>query len=198
MTGLRLFIRSRRLIATAAALVIVNASGVAIGTAELRVTEHSDVAFPWLLFLPLASACLVGLSLRSPLHDFDVTAARALPRWRLTQIAALALPTALAVITLAGQLPGAHSTVAALRNLIGLLGLALLSGRFIAGRLAWLTPSIWLFAATTLGDPRSTLPPWDWPVRYDNDYGAFLVAALLCVAGLVAAASGTKEPRGEI
>ncbi|MGH3715240.1 MAG: hypothetical protein ACRDT4_17520 [Micromonosporaceae bacterium] len=198
MTGLRLFVRSRRLLATAGALLAVNAAGVTIGAAELRVNEHSDVGLPWLLFLPLASACLIGLSLRSPLHDFDLTAARSLPLWRLGQIAALATGSALAITALASQLQGAFGPLAAIRNLIGLLGLALLGARLIGGRLAWLLPCLWLLAATTMGDPRSTLPPWDWPVRHDNDFPAIAVALLLAVAGLAAATTGTKEPRGDV
>jgi hypothetical protein len=48
----------------------------------------------------------------------------------------------------------------------------------------------------TLGDPRSGMVPWDWPVRYD-DFGAFVVALVFAVAGMAAVLLGTREPRHE-
>lgn len=197
-----LFLRSRRLPMTVAGIVLLHVVGFAVGGRQLSMRPDSetgsDIGVPWLIFMPVAYACLIGLSLRSPLHDLDLTAARRLAAWRVVQVVALAVAAAVSLAVLTRGLTGPTGTASALRNLAGFLGLALLGSRLISGWLVWLPPTAWAITAAMLGDPTNTGLPWDWPVRYDIDYGAFALATLLLIGGLVTARQGARTVRAEI
>lgn len=198
MTPLVLYARSRRLVTSVLAIVAAIALGVAIGPASHDLAPGAEGSIPWLMLLPLVFAVTIGLANRSAMHDFDITSARALALWRLGQIAALSGLSVLGILLVTANLNDelfGHLT--AVRNLAGFLGLALLTGRLIAGRLGWLVPAAWAFTALTLGDPTNPGLAWDWPVRHDNDLPALWVALTFAALGLVAAATGTREPRDE-
>lgn len=197
MKTLILYARSRRMATTVVAIVATVVLGVAIGPAQHQLDTGAESSIPWLMLLPLVLAVVIGLSIRSSMHDLDTTSARALAYWRLAQIAALSVLSALGILLITTGLDEPFTSVTALRNLAGFLGVTLLTGRFIAGRLAWLLPAAWAFTALTLGDPANAGLPWDWPVHYDNDLPALLVALTLAVLGLLAGATGTREPRDE-
>ncbi|PRX50387.1 hypothetical protein B0I33_102508 [Prauserella shujinwangii] len=197
MSGLILYARSRRLATTVGAIVAAVVLGATIGPAQHQLNTASESSIPWLMLLPLVLAAAIGLSIRSSMHDLDATSARALACWRLGQIVALAVLSAAGLVLITADLTGPFGSTAALRNLAGFLGVTLLTGRLIAGRLAWLLPSAWAFTALTLGDPAHTGLPWDWPVRHGDDVPAALTALALAALGLLAGATGTREPRDE-
>ena len=197
MIGLRLYLRSRHVLPAFAVVIGVNVAGVAIGSAEFHPTEDSAFGIPWLLFLPVVPAVAATLSLRSPTDTIDRVAARPLAGWRSAHLLVTIVPAIPGTILLNSVLAGPFGVMSGVRNLIGFTGLALLSAQLIEGRLCWLFPCGWSTAALTLGDPRSTLPAWDWPVRYDDDFGAFVVAVLLLLSGAWTIVRGTRERRHE-
>lgn len=191
----RRFVTSRRLLPTTAVLVLIQAAAVLIGTAEFRRTEDSSHGTPWMIFVPLLSAALIGMSLRSPLDRFDRLAVRRLAGWRLAQFTILFTVAAVGTVQLTADLTGPATTTAGLRNLIGFTGLALLTAGLAGGHLSWLPPVTWALTAATLGDPRNTGPAWDWPVRPDNDFDAFALACTLGTLGAITILTGTREPK---
>lgn len=199
MIALRLFCASRRLVGSVVAFAACAAVALWIGSAQLRLREDAATSVPWLVLVPLLPACLVGLGVRSPLHQFDRLAAR--PMWT---VRSLHLAVLAALATVAGVLPAIGlgpptGAAAALRNLAGFTGLALLGGVVFGSRLSWLLPISWAVSATTLGDPTGTGLPWDWPVRVDADRGALLIALALLVAGCATfLARGSREPAAEV
>ncbi|MBG0568652.1 hypothetical protein [Actinoplanes aureus] len=197
MTGLILYARSRRILAALVVIAAVTGAGLALRSQVHQTYTASDSSIPWIMFLPLVTAVAITFTARSPLHDLDLTAARPLARWRLTTVIGLSLLATASLTVLAAPLSGAHGTTAAVRNLYGFLGLALLGGRLLQGRAAWVPPMTWCLLTATLGDPTSHRLAWDWPVRPDDDFTALCIAALLAVAGVVAAAGGTREVRAE-
>ena len=197
MNGLRLYLRSRHVIIAVVVVAVINLAGWIIGRAEFRPNEDSVWGVPWLLFLPVASAVAVALSLRSPSDTLDRVAARPLAAWRGVHLLVVVIPSIVGTVLLSSLLSGPYGAVAGLRNVVGFTGLTLLSAVVIEGRLCWLAPLGWGIVAMTLGDPRSGMVPFDWPVRYDDDFGAFVVALVFAVAGMAAVLLGTREPRHE-
>jgi hypothetical protein len=197
VTGVRLYIRSRHLLPAIAVVVGVNLAGIMIGNAEFHPTEDSAFGIPWLLFLPVVPAVAATLSLRSPSATLDRVAARPLAGLRAAHLLVIVVPAIPGTILVNSVLAGPFGVMSGVRNLIGFTGLALLSAQLIEGRLCWLVPCGWSVAALTLGDPQSSLPVWDWPVRYDTDFDAFLVAVALLLAGTWTIVRGTRERQHE-
>lgn len=197
MRGVWLYLRSRRIAAALLGLSAVDIIALVAGARLVQPRESNDLVVPWLLFLPMLGACITAMSVRSSMHDLDLTGARRLGPIRLAHVGLFMVMVGGVLAVLGAQLDGPMSVTAVVRNLIGLTGLALLGGRLLGGRLAWIAPVVWTACATTLGDPRSTLPPWDWQLRYDSDVGALVAAGVLFGAGMVAAVTGTREARAE-
>lgn len=189
-----LFARSRTVVPSLATIVVVNLGGLALTTAQIE-RPGSESGIPWVMFLPYLSACVIGLSMGSPLDEFDRMAARPLWPLRLAQIVVLVAPAMALVVLVASSLEGAITQFSAARNLVGLVGLSLITGRLAGSRLSWVPGLLLCITAATLGDPRSTLPAWDWLVRTDSDYQAAVVAWALGFVGLMAGLAGTREFR---
>lgn len=195
MRGALLFWRSRHISGALAALTSCNLIGLAFVNARIE-RAGSEAGIPWVLFLPLLSASLIGLSLASSTVDLDRAAFRRLHWYRLAQILTLGVPAIILVAAVGSQLSDSPSgAYSAARNLFGLTGLALISGRLLGERLSWMPPMLWCMASAALGDPRSTLPAWDWLVRPDENYQASLIAWLLGCLGLVLGCLGPTYTR---
>ncbi|MDT5035570.1 MAG: hypothetical protein QOE03_755 [Micromonosporaceae bacterium] len=197
MVGLLLYARSRRLIAAATAVVGAQLLGIVLGTRSFRISNYSETAVPWLVFLPLISAIIIGTSMRSPLTEFDATARRLLSIWRVAQLGVLSGLSTAGLILLSAGLSGPIGEIAAIRNFVGFVGLALLSGFLLGGRLAWVLPLAVAISAITLGNPVGNGFPWDWPVRFDGDFDAFATALILGFGATPAVIRGTREVRGD-
>lgn len=198
MTGLMLFVRSRRLLLMLVVLALIGAVGVTIEGATHQVfLSGSDATIPWVTVLPLLSAVAIAFSIRSPLHDLDVASARRLDRLRLGQLVVLCA-VGVASIALATPHLQDYSSFAGTRNLVGLLGMSLIFGRLVSGSLSWLPATVNVLTALTVGDPHGGALAWDWPIRGDDDFSAFAVAACLGLLGLVLGLGGSRENTGQV
>ncbi|AGL17185.1 hypothetical protein L083_3675 [Actinoplanes sp. N902-109] len=180
----------------AAAIVVILAqvAGIVINSYTFRISSYTELAVPWVVFVPVLSAIAVGFCLRSPVPQIDNAAVRSLAAWRAGQVAALTIVALIGTTIMASRLTGPISTTAAIRNCLGFTGLALISAALCGARLAWLLPIAWAASAMTLGNPVETSLAWDWPVRTNNDYSAFVIAVLLAATGgAMAIMRGTRE-----
>jgi len=90
----------------------------------------------------------------------------------------------LAAAAAAAHLPGGDNDV--VRNLVGLVGIGLLSAAALGGTLAWVGPVAYaVIAQYALTAAWKT--PWIWPARPPHDLDAILCATLTFAAGMITA-----------
>ncbi|SER82990.1 hypothetical protein SAMN04487983_102329 [Streptomyces sp. yr375] len=175
-SGLRLYARSRTVPRT---LVLLTVTCVFAGWAAHR-TGDAELdpgrATPVATLAALAAAALIGASLYAPSHELDRTAVR--PWWprRLAHLLAL---TAVAAL-MAALLPLAPA--AALRDLLGCVGLTATAAVLFGARLSWLPASCYVGAMCLAsgGVHGWAVTVWAWPAAG----AAFaLGAALYAVQG---------------
>ena len=85
-------------------------------------------------------------------------------------------------------------TVAAVRNVVGYTGLAMIGVRVFGSGLAWLPP-LAMFGPTLLAGVRwdNTPEPWAWSIHGPHSVTAAVTAAVLCAVGLPLAATTTPR-----
>jgi len=198
MRGLWLFARTRR--TTTAVLVLLGLGLLEriIGQATFRLSDNNSFSVPWVVVVPLVAATVIGTSTRSMAAQWELTTARHQAAYRAGHAMVLLLLAAGATAWGSDLLTGPLTTTAALRNLLGFTGLALLGAVAAGGNLAWTLPVVaglaTLTAGTSQGSPRS----WAWPILADNDKGAILAAVALLMIGTAAVtANSPREPAGE-
>lgn len=193
-----LFARSRSTTATVAALAVIGAVGTVLRHVVFTLPDASGFGVPWVTLLPLLSGCAIGIGARSPMNELEGTAARSLRGLRCAHAGALAVVAVVLVGPVSATLPAPASSPAALRSLAGLTGLALLCGRLLGGRLAWILPTAYTLSALTGGAPNGTPRPWAWILAPDHDAWGLACAAACAVAGAAALLHGpTRESPGE-
>ena len=145
-------------------------------------TPSSAAARPMPLLIEAGAAAIVGMLTRNPFGEPERATGRWLPLLRLASLAGL---TAVAWGVLAIGSAGAHldlGYLAMLRDLVGMIGIALLTAAVAGGNLAWLGPiPFWLLAISAIGNSWST--PWVWPARPPHDLGAAICAGVVFAAG---------------
>ena len=161
-----LYLRSRR--AGRAALTLLAVAPVAWALTWLLVSQT-----PYgvgrggltllLVFGSLAVACVVGASAGSPFDEAERVTARPLSPLRLGHLVGLLLCSAffLSVALLAFDLEGArpaYPLLVLLRNLAGLVGLALLAAGVAGARLSWVPPFALALAYPTLAGSKQRRP----------------------------------------
>ena len=203
-----LYLRSRR--AGRAALTLLAVAPVAWALTWLLVSQT-----PYgvgrggltllLVFGSLAVACVVGASAGSPFDEAERVTARPLSPLRLGHLVGLLLCSAffLSVALLAFDLEGArpaYPLLVLLRNLAGLVGLALLAAGVAGARLSWVPPFALALAYLTLaGSSSGVLSSWAMGSRHGLHGPSWAVALASLIAGLaVVCLYGVREPAGEI
>src|SRR5204863_474415 len=132
-----------------------------------------------------AAAATTAASQRSPFDEAERATGVRPPQLRLAAGTGLA---ALAYGTLAAGAADAHlafGAVGLLRNLVGVVGVTLLTAALGSGNLAWLGTLGYLLLAMTAVSLGWTTP-WLWPARPPTDRGAAICAGLVFLAGLAA------------
>ena len=202
-----LYLRSRR--AGRAALTLLAVAPVAWALTWLLVSQT-----PYgvgrggltllLVFGSLAVACLVGASAGSPFDEAERVTARPLSPLRLGHLVGLLLCSAffLSVALLAFDLEGArpaYPLLVLLRNLAGLVGLALLAAGVAGARLSWVPPFALALAYLTLaGSSSDVLSSWALSSRHGLHGPSWAVALALLIAGLaVVCLYGARDAAGE-
>ena len=182
-----LFIRSRNLLWTLGGCTAVALIILALGSEQLILAYGSGAGIPYATIFPLFCACLVGLSTRSPFTEFEQSVARPMAMLRLCGILAVLFLSMLGVGMATWHLPGSVSGGAALRNLLGLSGLALLTAAFTGSRTSWVLPCSCVVTTLSLSTGSSD-GLWAWLLRPNNDLDALAVALTLAAVGAAAVA----------
>jgi hypothetical protein len=187
MAGVRLVwlhLRSRRVPTAVVA--------VAVCGAVLRAALHWHWVFRSGLLsqqLPMiieaGAAVAVVVTTHSPFGEPERATGRWLPYLRLGTALLL---TGLAIAALQLGVTGASLSGGILllsRNVIGLMGIGLLSSLVTGGLLAWILPLGYVaFAEYALIEAWNN--PWTWPVRPPTDRGAWICACVVYTVGLLA------------
>ncbi|MFB7513986.1 hypothetical protein [Streptomyces sp. NPDC056144] len=186
MTGPLLYLRSRGLPGTLAAL-LCTAAAAAWGTTWAGARpEFAEAVRLTAVFGPLLVSGAIGTGLYAPGAELDRTAVRA---WWPYRAAHLLGPTALAAALFALVVPPGtegFGAPAAVRNTLGLVGLAAASAVFLGARLSWLPPVL-VIGAAHVAAPTGSIDGgtarwvWAWVARPGTEGGAW-AAAIVCLA----------------
>lgn len=192
------FVRCRGLPRAAGVALLVALAATAFAGRSVAVPEFRylvDFSVPVAEIVPLAHAVILATTLFSPMADLEQTSAQPMTRHRaLYLVVLLALALGLTALPLVA---GATSEVfvSAARNVIGYLGLAMLSARLFGSGLAWLLPLAMFGPTLLLGVGSDNTPePWAWSLHPSTHTPAMITAVLLWVVGaLASAAAGPRQ-----
>ncbi len=216
--AVELFLRSRQAWQAPLGFVLI----AAVGTGFVRRYDDESIAQTTALVLcPLLAACLIGAGAGSPFGEPERTAALPLPALRLGHLAGLLLLAAACLLGANALFPWVDSplarprawmatdavgvTLALLRNLIGLTGLALLTSRVLGAGLAWVAPLGYGLLSLVVGlmvRPATggdlVIPAWAVPVLPAGERIASGASVTLLIVGLaLVARSGASDARGD-
>jgi hypothetical protein len=186
----RLYVTSRRIPSAGAALV-------ACALVLHLVLHWTPASGTFATQLPLlvigAAAAVIGATHRSPFGDAERATGLRLPVARFA--ASLCLAAAGYGILAAGAADARliFGATGLLRDLVGIVGVTLLTAALASGNLAWLgTLSYLLLAMSAVAVGWTT--PWLWPARPPMDTGAAVCAVTIYLVGLIAVTvRGTRE-----
>ncbi|MFF8839643.1 hypothetical protein [Streptomyces sp. NPDC015130] len=196
-----LYLRSRGLPGALAALLgtAVAAALAARWLVSLPDFDHT-ARLPVVILGPLLAAGVIGTSLHTPSDELDRTAVRA---WWPRRLGHVLAPTALAVALLALALPGhaeEFGAPAAVRNALGLTGVAAGAAALVCARLSWL-PATFYAGVVYLAAPPGTEGGavwWAWVMRPGPEGEPWAVAATAFAAGTALYAwRGSRRTTGE-
>jgi hypothetical protein len=141
------------------------------------------------LVLAVGAAAIIAASTQSPFADPE-RAAWPVPWLRLIQLTALVL----AATGLLGLARLGHDPLAAVRNLAGFTGLALITATVISAPLSWITPLAYTIYCSGPIDIRQ-VNLLSWPALPSSNDTATLIALLLLGAGVAAISSAGPHDR---
>ncbi|MET9060369.1 hypothetical protein [Streptomyces antibioticus] len=190
-----------------AALISLAVAGVATVYAGRQVPlpqlrQLTDYSVPLAAVVPVVHAVVLAGTTFSPMADLEHTAAQPMRRHRAVQMAAVLLYAMLLAVLPMTAGASADVTVAAVRNVAGYLGLAMIGARFFGSGLAWLPPLAMLGPTLFAGVRWDNTPePWAWSIHGPHSTPAAVTATALCATGLALAATTTprrteREERG--
>ena len=172
-----LHLRSRR---APLGLALITAIAVILRALQRWTVSPGVAARTLPLVLTVGAAAIIAASSQSPFADPE-RATWPPPRLRLIQVAAFVLAAAgLLGLARLGQDPRA-----AIRNLAGFTGLALITATVTSALLAWITPLAYaLYCGGQIDAQAVNL--WSWPALPSSNHTATLIALLLLGAGVTA------------
>jgi len=172
-----LHLRSRR---APLALTLITAIAAVLRLMQPWAVGPGPFAGTLPLALATGAAAIIAASTQSPFADPE-RATWPAPRLRLIQVAAFVLAAAgLLALARLGQDP-----LAAVRNLAGFTGLALITATVTSALLAWITPLAHaLYCGGQIDAQAVNL--WSWPALPSSNHTATLIALLLLGAGVTA------------
>jgi hypothetical protein len=189
-----LYARSRRSGSALLVLTAANAVGLIV-IASSRLARDTPIMSA---LLPLVTAIVVATSVATPMPELEGTASRRLWVIRIGHFAVL-LGCALALTwPVASFATGSVMAPGWTRNLIGCLGLALLSARFIGTGLCWIVPTMLTFASLISGPARGSTRFWAFPILTDRSLVGWLLALAAFAAGVITLMSAAPDARRNI
>jgi hypothetical protein len=144
------------------------------------------------LAMPALIAAVTGISVWSPFGEPERTTGSSLPRLRAAQVAAVLIPGSILAMgvlaTWPQRSPDIDLAAVAVRNITGMVGIALLAGRVIDARWSWLAPMtlalLPLASTLTRGEtPLWHRPWWAWCGQSHDSIWAWSAAIALAGAG---------------
>jgi hypothetical protein len=141
------------------------------------------------LVLAVGAAAIIAASAHSPFADPE-RATWPVPWLRLVQVSALTAAAA----GLLGLARLGHDPLAAIRNLAGFTGLALITATVISAALAWITPLAYTIYCSGPIDIRQP-SLWSWPALPSGNHTATLIALGLLGTGVAAISSAGAHDR---
>lgn len=190
-----LWLKAHRWPSLAAVCAVVAVIGVLLGRQVVPVPSLSgnQVAIPLMLLLPVVLACAVGVHARNPTTLFDVVPRSPAPL-RLALVVVL-------VATVSATSLALPDSVAALRNTVGLTGMALGTAAVAGATRSWTLPLCYLMASILVG-ARSRLADgvyrpalWAFPLADASDALATTIANMCFAAGALLYV--LRGPKGE-
>jgi hypothetical protein len=182
---LSLHLRSRRV---PPALALIAAIAATLRGVQPWTEGTGEFAVMLPLALAVAAAAVIAASTQGPFGEPE-RATYPLPWLRLAQVVTVLLTAA----GLLGIARLGHDPLAAIRNLAGFTGLALLTATLISAPLSWITPlayAIYCSGPVDIG----AVNLWSWPALPSGNHAATLIAASLLVAGVACLTrSGTRD-----
>lgn len=181
-------------------LVALGVIGFLWGTYELHLPSlsgNAEALIPVVLVIPLGCAVLIGAAMREWMYDIERVAAVNM-RWaRLLHGLFVILVAAIVLVPAMVQGAPGYGAAAALRNLVGYVGLAFLSLPVVGAALAWMLPTAYAIQVAVLASVIDRVPrSWGWPVSPSSAGPSWTVAVALCAAGFVAmTVFGVRRPR---
>ncbi|MFB7373802.1 hypothetical protein ACFC0D_28560 [Streptomyces sp. NPDC056222] len=177
--GLALFVRSRTLPGTVAALLGTAAAAAwfAYWLQSRPGLDHTS-RVPVVVLGPLLAASAIGTSLYTASDELDRTATRPWPPRRTAHLLAL---TVLAVALLALAVPGHPEEFggpAIVRNTLGAVGVTAAAAALIGARPSWIPMAVYVgsvYMAAPPG-PGGAAALWAWPMQPGPQVGAWAMA----------------------
>ncbi|MFJ9636299.1 hypothetical protein [Streptomyces sp. NPDC101178] len=181
-----LYLRSRALPATLAALVVIALlSAWAANWLGSRPQFDHKARIPVLSLAPLLAAAVIGTGLLSHTEELDRTAVR---RWWPRRLAYVLALTALTAAALALAVPGhpeQFGAPAMVRNVVGATGVTAAAAVVLGARASWLPMTVY-GGAVYLAAPRTpggAAAYWAWPMQPGPEAAAWAVAGTAYVVG---------------
>ncbi len=178
MRAARLFLQSRR---TGWTLLLILAAGILAGVVFRQLNTGSALLNQALIGIPLLPAVIIGISVQSPFGDVERASGNWLLPFRWLQLGLLIVPAALLLIVSTLNTPSEPS-LALVRNLAGLTGIALAGNRILGPLASWVAPLAFAVVALVI-DPLSR---WAWLTNRSAEGWSLWIASGLLVSGLVA------------
>ncbi len=149
-----------------------------------------------LVTAPLAAACFIGSSIRSPFGETEKTTSRSLPMLRLWYSVGLLVCGAVMLSFATPWWEPSQVDWLFGRNLLGFSGFSFLSARVLGAGLSWAPPLA--YGATVLLAGNNLGEGWAWPVQPIGDVPSVLIASALFVSGLtVVCLTGARDTPGD-
>ncbi|MBV9381043.1 MAG: hypothetical protein JO242_10275 [Streptosporangiaceae bacterium] len=180
-----LHLRSRR---APLALLLITATGALLRLLQPWTTGSGESAELLPPVLAVGAAAVIATSMTSPFGEPE-RATYPLPWLRLAQVTALLLAGA----ALLGLARLGHDPLAAIRNLAGFAGMAMLTATVISAPMSWIVP---LAYAIYCGGPIDIHAPslWSWPALPSSNHAATGIALAILGAGVLGITyAGTRE-----
>lgn len=194
MIGVIRYMRSHRL---GWAGLGVGAGGVVTyRLAELFVRQErffEMALIPAVAFGPLVMAIVIGVTVDEPADEIAAAAPRRLHLWSIGHVVAMLVLAAVCLTPLAGYSNVDWGLAAAIRNLAGFTGLALLTAAVAGGVWSWTVPVAFVLGSYALEGLNRTGSLLAWPLFPDRRSSGHVVAVLLLGAGLAVTRRGTNR-----
>lgn len=200
MRLLELYLRSRS--AFYGAIYLIGVALLGWMAANLLIIQLSYgekpymILIPVLLFAPLASACIIGTSIRSPFGDVERTSCCPLPILRFLHLAGLLALSSLTLLFASSSWSFLYAELTLMRNLLGFAGLVFLTARVLDSSLSWTIPLAYVSLVQLTGRNSQGEPFWwAWPLHSVTHMPSAALALTTLIAGLVVVClSGSQEP----